>query len=1055
MDLPDCHGRTGAKPISCSEKFKHSIVDPRATIDTKDEAKMQVYQAGERFVRWLEKRVTVAARGDENVELAVQPSGLFWLGRLASEDAVLERDLGDRGERLEPCAVGLVLRPKRPRACSFTAHVEAVAWLRREDGLWNKSPKVHVEIPIALGGAVETSHGRSKLAQALTSACGAAGLAAEVRTELRFDIDGNPELDVQLVNVSPKEHDDFADTNLYECALEVHGLETEDFLLDALPDSFRYDRRVAAYGINGGVERLEDGGLRSTDVVGVERCRPVYWGADAPIPDLRFETLADDPLPRLHQLAGSFAAWGEGAWGAAALDERGRRDGWTESMRAEARESATAFETERSRIAAGIELLEADSELLRAFRLMNEAIGHSSGGKYDSWRPFQIGFLLANLRSIVEPAAEAEFADIVWFATGGGKTETYLGLLVTAALYDRLRGKKAGITAWSRFPLRMLSLQQTQRFANAMAGAELARRRAGIGGDPFSVGFFVGAGATPNRIEVDPKDASKPNPEDDEMPGRYQVLLQCPFCRSTSITMAFDRRSWTLQHRCSAEGCPWNAEPLPFYVVDEEIYRFLPTVVVGTLDKAATISMQAAMRGFVGAPLGRCSGNGHGYAYAKRTSRPNGCLVPGCRRKVEPVDMEPALFAPTYRLQDELHLLRDSLGAVDAHYESLLDGLQREISGTRPKILASSATLNGYQKQSRVLYQREGRVFPAQGPSVNEGFWTTDSEKLARRFVAVAPRGVTLEFAVDRMATALQGAVRRLLSEPDVVCEQAGVPVEFAPKLLDLYGVDVVYGNTLRDLEAASRSLETQVAVEGNLNTASLTGRTEFDDVRAILQRLEAPEESFDDRLHVITASSMMSHGVDIDRLNVMAVMGLPLTTAEFIQTTARIGRTWPGLVFVLHKIGRERDAAVYRSFPKFVTHGDRFVEPVPVTRRSRRVLARTLPGLELARLLMVHEPNSKEALTTVAKLRAWANDGGEFRAETEREALEEILGFDGEFDAGMREDLRRWITIFFRNLEEPPGDVRLPKDLCPDEKKPMISLRDVEEQAPILGITQ
>ena len=113
-----------------------------------------------------------------------------------------------------------------------------------------------------------------------------------------------------------------------------------------------------------------------------------------------------------------------------------------------------------------------------------------------------------------------------------------------------------------------------------------------------------------------------------------------------------------------------------------------------------------------------------------------------------------------------------------------------------------------------------------------------------------------------------------------------------------------------------------------------------------MLDRLQGPEQEFGERVHVITASSMMSHGVDVDRLNSMVVLGLPLTTAEYIQTTARVGRTWPGVVFVLHKMARERDASTFRSWEQFVTQGDRFVESVPITNRSTRVLEQTMPGL-------------------------------------------------------------------------------------------------------------
>jgi len=233
-------------------------------------------------------------------------------------------------------------------------------------------------------------------------------------------------------------------------------------------------------------------------------------------------------------------------------------------MRAEADGCRSEFRTEVERIEAGVATLRIDDRLLRCFRLMNQAIGLSAAGKYDVWRPFQIGFLLANLASITDPSADAEIVDIVWFATGGGKTETYLGLLVTAAFYDRLRGKAAGITAWSRFPLRLLSLQQTQRFANALAGAEIVRREEGIGGEPFALGFFVGQSSTPNSIDPDPKKGSQWDASDDAMPVRAQVLEICPFCRQRSIEMAFDRVLWRLEHRCTNDACPWPKRALPF-----------------------------------------------------------------------------------------------------------------------------------------------------------------------------------------------------------------------------------------------------------------------------------------------------------------------------------------------------------------------------------------------------------------------------------------------------------------------------------------------------------
>jgi hypothetical protein len=603
------------------------------------------------------------------------------------------------------------------------------------------------------------------------------------------------------------------------------------------------------------------------------------------------------------------------------------------------------------------------------------------------------------------------------------------------------------LTAWSRFPLRMLSLQQTQRFADALAGGERIRREEAIAGDPFSLGFFVGEGATPNSIQEDPTEG-KFDYEDDEDVKAAQVLLRCPFCRSESIDMMFDRRNWRLAHRCKAEGCPWPEPVLPFFIVDDEIYRFLPTVIVGTLDKAALIAMQASMRGLVGPPRGLCSVAGHGYTYAIRSKRPNGCLVPGCKGTSGPLPMAKERYGSTYRLQDELHLLRDSLGAVDSHYEALYDDLQFELCGSRAKILASSATLEGYQRQVDVLYRRTARVFPVPGPTVAEGFWSSESSQLMRQYVGIAPRGVTLEFAVDRFLTELQNCIRNFSADPTGMCAQIGIDPRFAPGLVSLYGTNVVYGNTIRDLDAVARSVETQIQVSGTVNTATLTGRTDFDEVRNTLQRLEKPEEQFSDRLHVITASSMMSHGVDIDRLNIMVMLGLPLTTAEFIQATARVGRTWPGLVFVVFKIARERDASMYRCFSQFVGQGDRLIEPIPITRRSRRVLDRTISGIALSRMLMIHEPNSPHPLTLIPRVRDFLRTSG-LDISGDAQVVAHMLALQGERDAALRADIEDWYTQFARNIADPPAGAKFLSDVSPTGS-PMLSLRDVEDQAPI-----
>lgn len=981
---------------------------------------MKIEEAAEKFVDWIGLKVITSARGDNHYLLEVDPGRRFWLGRLAPEEAVMSLGLGERGERLDPCAIGFRLRPATTPPWQFTVFVSACAWLRGDSKVWNKSSKIVTSIDVVIPATnyQSASFGSSKLESKFLELVGTRALTAEVRIEISLDSTNHAELTVLLVNKSPKSHEVIADTNLYECSLEISGLDVSPYILEALPDSFRYDRHIIGYGINCGLTMTSDGVICSTDAIIADKGRPSYWNVAEPQPDLTFETLSKNPLPSLRRLLSLLTQWGDSTWSKHALEIRARQNGWTEEMHKEADIAARDFSCERERIEFGLNLLESNPDLLKAFKLMNTAIRHASRDRYQAWRPFQIGFLIANIMSITEPGNDSETADIVWFATGGGKTETYLGLLVLAAIFDRLSGKMSGITAWSRFPLRMLSLQQTQRFADAMAGAELVRKEAGIPGDRFSVGFLVGDGAKPNQIPIEPKE-NQPDPDDDSMPARCQVLIRCPFCQRESIEMVFDRATWQLQHSCTNPDCAWTEGALPFYVVDEEIFRFLPTIIVGTLDKAASISLQASMRGLVGPPRGRCPVAGHGYTYAIRKARPTGCLVPGCLAPSTTLVGSPDRFGPSFRLQDELHLLRDSLGAVDSHYETLFDHLQEEICGRKPKILASSATLTGYEKQIDVLYRRKARVFPVQGPSESEGFWTAESDKLARRFVAIAPRGETLESAADRIVTELQSAIRDLVSDPHKACEEMGVDVSLVPQLISIYGVDVLYGNTLRDLDAAVRSLETQIAVDGALNTTTLTGKTEFSEVRQILERLDKPEELFSDRLHVVAASAMMSHGVDVDRLNIMVVLGMPLTTAEFIQATARVGRRWPGLVFVMHKIARERDASVYRSFQKFVKQGDRFVEAIPITRRSRRVLARTVAGIELARILHIHEPKCAGSLTLVPQIRQFFAKN-KITLETELQAAIQALALTGPLDELLRIDLASWFEGFFRNLRTP-----------------------------------
>ena len=621
-----------------------------------------------------------------------------------------------------------------------------------------------------------------------------------------------------------------------------------------------------------------------------------------------------------------------------------------------------------------------DENALRAFKLTNEAFVHSGAGRYESWRPFQLGFLLAALPSLVDPtSAERRVVDTLWFATGGGKTETYLGVVVfTVSLRPHAR----------QGPRHLLLESFSARGCSRCSKRNVSPMRSPAPNSPAAVpasrasrsrsASSSAANGTPNRIRDDagaerrqrhrprhapPKQSApalsvlpRPEPRDALRP---PALALAPLLHQPRLPMAGGRTCPSMSSTRRSIGS-------------------LPSVIVGTLDKAASVAMQAAMRGLYAAPLGTCKGHRHGFTYAPR-SKTAGCLVPECKHATRPLPQAKELFAPTVRIQDELHLLRGGLGAIDAHYETLLDHLQQATGSPVPKNIASSATLAGYEGQVAALYHRDGTVFPLPGPAEGVSFWTND-QPLTRAPLR-RPRAARRHARVRQRPTGRVAAASRpppATIDPAGTCAELNVDPSLAEFLIDTYGTHVVYGNTVRDVEAAVRSFETQPGVTP-LNVAKLTGGTLLEEVSEVLKRLDSPESNFEERLHIICASSMMSHGVDIDRFNVITILGVPLTTAEFIQTTARIGRRYPGLVLVLHRMGVERDASVFRTFDIFVRQGDRFIEPIAITRKSRRVLRHTFPGMFLARVLGIHEPSAVNSggkqLTTVKELRRYLQD--------------------------------------------------------------------------------
>ncbi len=1009
-------------------------------------------EAGNRLCGWMLNEVINDARGDLQTQLNTAPQYTFWLGRLLPQCDVLSENDNEVDQRLEPCAIGIRAQFSYDESIEVSCQIKAAIWQKDSSDTWYKQNFVIGPIVIGLDiSKKEGIFGEESIKKYLNENVKSKIYAAYIEYKIIKITDELIECEFTLVNSGgTTRNNEKVDSRLYETELRIMASNFCSFQIESLPDSYSYERFVPAYGINCGI--LSEGNtLTTTDLIVTDKNRPDYWGANQEQPGLHFDTLS--ALPMAAEIGKAIVniakVWGSENWSKDILKSRSLNGGWSEEMLQQALDDSDKFRDEVKRLIKGVKLLESDHKLALSFAYMNEAmeiIGKKKG--YDQWRAFQFAFLLANLPSIVEEEGEGDILDVVWFATGGGKTETYLGLLLTAIFYDRQIGKSTGISAWTRFPLRMLSLQQTQRFAEALAAAELVKQKHGIPGDQFSLGFFIGTSATPNKIPPSGKDGELHANNPKAFENFASILTGCPFCGDKNLTVKFDRLLYKTDLKCSNKECSFHNKKLPIHFVDHEIYRFLPTIIVGTLDKAAQISSTSGMTALVGAPWGICSESGHGFTYAPRSEFPNGCLVNGCSAKINPINMPATLFPPRYRLQDELHLLRDSLGAVDSHYESLYDDLSESAGSKRAKILASSATLKGFEKQARELYLRKARLFPAPEPEKGKGLWSKESEKLMRKYVAIAPRGLTLEWVTECIVTVIQRCVRSLMIDPKSICMNLKIDEALIPKLVDLYGTQLIYGNTLRDIEAVNRSGEIQQNIYDNpVNWESLTSKTDFDDVRRILDRLQAPEENYYDRIHAVTASSMISHGVDIDRFNTMVMMGLPLGTSDFIQATARVGRRYPALVFVVHKIARERDAQIFRLFKSYVDQSDRFVEPIPITRRSKRVLARTLPGIALSRITIVQEKIAGDSLQSRPRLKEWIDNSG-LLSSAEASAVTAALGYTHESDYGLRSDIYKWYEDFWESLKE--SDEFFLGKTCPGGQKPMSSLRDVDAQVPV-----
>jgi hypothetical protein len=638
----------------------------------------------------------------------------------------------------------------------------------------------------------------------------------------------------------------------------------------------------------------------------------------------------------------------------------------------------------RQRVAAGLALLD-DPEVLRAFRVMNKVMARSARqrtperytakGSEPSWFPFQLAFVLMNLRGVTEPShPERRMVDLLFFPTGGGKTEAYLGLAAFTLLLRRRRHpgvSSAGVSVLMRYTLRLLTLDQLGRAATLICALELERRDdpATWGTWPFEIGLWVGKGATPNdmgekgdgrddtaraKAIAYKNDTKKPTP----IP-----LEVCPWCATPFTAASFrlapqEDKPTQLVVACVSrkrgpDRCPFTGnDALPVVAVDQPLYRRLPCFVIATVDKFANLPWV----GRTGALFGRVDRHDK-----------DGFYGPCDPHHGDPLDGP--LPPPDLIIQDELHLISGPLGTMVGLYETALDWLcTRGVgeSAVGPKIVASTATVRRAQQQIQGLFARSRvEVFPPPGPDRRDSFFAKTvppTERNARRYVGVAAQGRSLKVVLLRVYIALLAAAQRRY---DALGGAKTVPNPADP-YMSLLG----YFNSLRELGGSRRIVEDEVtsrlrvydrrrrvgeapgafAARSIGEVVELTSRETTAKVSLAKHRL-AHDFTTPERVDVALATNMISVGLDITRLGLMVVLGQPKMAAEYIQATSRVGRDdgRPGLVVTLLNIHRPRDRSHYERFEAWHASFYRAVEATSVTPFSPRAVDRGLAAVVVA----------------------------------------------------------------------------------------------------------
>jgi hypothetical protein len=677
-----------------------------------------------------------------------------------------------------------------------------------------------------------------------------------------------------------------------------------------------------------------------------------------------------------------------------------REENHVATQRALVARATTALE----RIKQGIALLRDDAQVRQTFVWVNQAMAEVAQrkrrGVEPQWRLFQLAFLLLNLRSIACPEdPDREKVELLFFPTGGGKTEAYLGVIATTLILRRLRGQDRpdaglGVTVMLRYTLRLLTLDQLGRAAALICSLELLRRRhpAKLGVHRFSIGLWVGRSGTPNTMDEAKKAIEAFRGRTADSKGSPFPLATCPWCDTPIEARGMD----TLPHGkgsptrtlvvCANRDCEFSSArgndgtkvgELPVLFVDEQIYRELPDFLVSTVDKFAMLTHRGE--------AGKLFGKVHSYKDNRGEARVffgGGDSEKSQRAGTSHDPLSDGLRPPELIIQDELHLISGPLGTMVGLFETMVEALckRSDASGKTivPKIIAATATVRRASTQVQALYARPAEatcLFPPQGVNAWETFFAQrDRQANERMYVGLAAAGRSMKRILLQSYLTLLGAGEHFY-ESDADSARAADPyktvVGYFNSLRELGGmrrlVDDEIQTRVRRLDErtpedakskrahrwlSKREIGEPIELTSRVSTADIIRdkdrlATRFDEYAA-----QKAEKSLDAQapkpVDVALASNMIAVGVDISRLGLMVVAGQPKTTSEYIQASSRVGRddARPGLVVTVYNLHKPRDRSYYEHFVAYHESFYRYVEAQSVTPFSLPALDRGLASV-------------------------------------------------------------------------------------------------------------